>query len=118
MYVLSWYEGINLDVLKTLRDGSKWTTDPDLIRRRQETAHSLIQYAPVHTFVDGPRVPQAEEIVDADEDEEESEERVDEEIDADTPPGTATGTALTAATEAIAKTHVPPTDPSTSDPAA
>ena len=34
MYVLSWYEGINLDALKTLRDGSKWTTDPDLIRRR------------------------------------------------------------------------------------
>ena len=26
MYVLSWYEGINLDALKTLRDGSKWTT--------------------------------------------------------------------------------------------
>ena len=24
MYVLSWYEGINLDMLKTLRDGSKW----------------------------------------------------------------------------------------------
>ena len=62
MYVLSWYEGIDLDMLKTLHDGSKWTTDPELIRRRQELAHSLIQYAPVHSFVEGERVPQAEEI--------------------------------------------------------
>ena len=35
MYVLSWYEGIDLDMLKTLRDGSKWTTDPELIRDRK-----------------------------------------------------------------------------------
>ena len=40
MYVLSWYEGIDLNVLKTLRDGSKWTSDPELIRCRQELAHS------------------------------------------------------------------------------
>ena len=30
-YVLSWYEGIDLDVLQTLRSNSKWTTDPELI---------------------------------------------------------------------------------------
>ena len=57
MYVLSWYEGINLDMLKTLCDGSKWITDPELVRRRQELAQSLIQYAPVHSFVAGERVP-------------------------------------------------------------
>ena len=62
MYVLSWYEGLNLDALKTLRDGSKWLTDPDYVQRRQEFAHSLIQYAPVHSFVPGERVPQREEI--------------------------------------------------------
>ena len=99
MYVLSWYEGINLDMLKIVCDGSKWTTDPDLIRRRQETAYPLIQYAPVHIFVTGPRVPQAEEIADVDEGEEEDEESVDEEIEADTPPETATGTAAESTTE-------------------
>ena len=31
MYVLSWYKGIDLDMLRTLRDGSKWTSDPDHI---------------------------------------------------------------------------------------
>ena len=120
MYVLSWYEGIDLDVLKTLRDGSKWTSDPELIRRRQELAHSLIQYAPVHSFVPGQRVPQAEEIEYADEGEEEDEEQVDEEIQADTPPGTATGTAPAPATEDTtevsteepAKTDTAPSAPS------
>ena len=107
MYVLSWYEGINLDALKTLRDGSKWTSDPDFIRRRQEMKYSLIQYAPIHSFVDGPWVPPAEEVVD-----------VDEEIDADTAPGTASGADSATATEDVVKTRVPPTDPSTTDPAA
>ena len=74
MYVMSWYEGINLDMLKTLRDGSKWTTDSELIRRRQELTHSLVQYAPVHSFVEGERVPQAEEIPVEGEGEEENEE--------------------------------------------
>ena len=80
MYVLSWYEGIDLDALKTLRDGSKWITDPDLIRRRQETAHSLIHYAPVHSFVEGERVPQVEEIPVDGEGEDKDEDPVDEEI--------------------------------------
>ena len=102
-YVLSWYEGIDLDTLRTLRDGSKWTTDLDLIRRRQDVAHSLIQYAPVHSFVPGERVPQAEEIEEAGEEEEEDEDDVDEEIQADSPPGTATGTASAPATEATTK---------------
>ena len=109
MYVLSWYAGINLDALKTLRDGSKWTTDPDHIRRRQELAHSLIQYTPVHSFVAGQRVPQAEEIADVDEGEEEDEEQVDEVIEADTPPETATGTAAeSTAEEAAAETPASP----------
>ena len=104
--VLSWYEGINLDMLKTLRDGSKWLTDPELIRRRQELAHSLIQYASVHSFVAGERVPQPEEIPVEGEDEEEE---VDEEIEVDAPPESATGiaaesTAEDAATETPAST--------------
>ena len=30
-FVLSWYEGINLDVLQTMRVDSKWMTDPELV---------------------------------------------------------------------------------------
>ena len=89
-YVLSWYEELDLEMLKTVRDGSKWLSDPELIRRRQELAHSLIQYAPVHSFVPGERVPQAEEMEVDGEDEEEDEEQVDEEIQAEAPPDTAT----------------------------
>ena len=103
MYVLSWYEGIDLDALKTLCAGSKWTTDPDLIRRRQEMAYSLIHYALMHSFIDGKRVPQAEEIGDGDEEEEEGEEPADEMTEVGMPPSAATGAT---------------SDPSTSNPAA
>ena len=120
MYVLSWYEGLDLDALKTLRDGSKWLTDPDYIRRRQEFAHSLIQYAPVHSFVAGERVPQPEEIpVEGEDDEEDEEEAVDEEIEADTPPGSAPGTAAeSAAVEAAVESPASPSAQKTSDAAA
>ena len=115
MYVLSWYEGLDLDALKTLRDGSKWLTDPDYVRRRQEFAHSLIQYAPVHSFVAGERVPQPEEIpVEGEDVEEDEEEAVDEEIEADSPPRSAPG----AAAESAAETPASSSAPKTSDAAA
>jgi len=100
-FVLSWYEGINLDVLQKMRLHSKWTTDPDLIKRRQERAYSFIQYADIHAFVEAP-----EESDNDDEDEEE----VDEEIQADIAPSTAADTA--------ADIIAPPTDPSSSGAAA
>ena len=120
MYVLSWYEGLDLDALKTLRDGSKWLTDPDYIRRRQEFAHSLIQYAPVHSFVPGERVPQPEEIsVEGEGDEEDEEEAVDDEIEADTPPESAAGTAAeSAAQDATTETPASSSAQKTSDAAA
>ena len=93
-FILSWYEGIKLEALQTMRTGSKWTTDPDLIKRRQETANSFIPYANVHTFVEGPD--------DGEENEEEDEEEVDADIEVDTAPGTT----------------APGTDPSSSGPAA
>jgi hypothetical protein len=40
-FVLSWYEGIDLDILKTMRIGSKWTSEPELIQKRQETAYAI-----------------------------------------------------------------------------
>ena len=92
-------------VLQSTRDGSKWTSDPEHIRRRQEVAHSFIQYAPIHQFVDGP-VPSDDEAEEEEEEEagsgEEDEEEVDEEIQADTPPDSATGTAAEPTAEVIA----------------
>ena len=82
IFVLSWYETINLDALQLMRAGSKWTTDPELVQRRRERVYSFIKYAPIHDFIDGPVYSNEEEEVSNDEDEEE----VDEEIEADTPP--------------------------------
>ena len=108
IYVLSWYEGINLDALQSMRAGSKWTTDPELVQRRRDRAYSFIKYAPIHDFVEGP--PNSDD----EEEDSEDEEEVDEEIDADPAPDTTAGTAAETAAEVAAETHVPPTDPSTS----
>jgi hypothetical protein len=34
-----------------VREGSVWTTDPELIRRRQELAHSYVDFADTEAFV-------------------------------------------------------------------
>ena len=115
-YVLSWYEELDLEMLKTVRDGSRWLSDPEHIQRRQELAHSLIQYAPVHSFVPGERVPQGEEMEVDGEGEEEDEEQVDEEIQADTPPDTATGTTSAAVTKD--STEISTSEPAKTDAAA
>ena len=49
-FVLSWYEGINLEVLQTMRTNGKYSTDPDLIKKRKEMAYSFINYADLHLF--------------------------------------------------------------------
>jgi hypothetical protein len=53
-FVLSWYDGIKLDTIKAMRSGSKWTTDPELIKKRQETAYAIAQYAEMHKFILNP----------------------------------------------------------------
>jgi hypothetical protein len=41
-YFLSWYEKVDLETLRSVREGSVWTTDPEFIRRHQELAHSYV----------------------------------------------------------------------------
>ena len=48
--VLSWYENIDLRQLRTLRDGSKWTSDPACVELRKKEACSLAECASVDTF--------------------------------------------------------------------
>lgn len=53
-FALSWYDGINLDVLQTMRADSRYLSDPELVAKRRERAYSFIPYADVHKFVEGP----------------------------------------------------------------
>jgi hypothetical protein len=50
-YFLSWYEKVDLETLCSVREGSAWTTDLEFIRRRQELAHSYVDYADTEVFV-------------------------------------------------------------------
>jgi hypothetical protein len=60
-YFLSWYEKADLETLRTVREGSIWTTDPDHIRRRRELAHSYVDYADTDVFVRDIREPEKKE---------------------------------------------------------
>jgi hypothetical protein len=82
-YFLSWYEKADLETLRTVREGSIWTTDPEYIRRRQELAHSYVDYADTDAFVRDIREPEekddagtsaAAEGSDSSQDEEETDE--------------------------------------------
>ena len=50
-HVLSWYEGLDLEVIKSPRVISEWYTDPAKIRLRQETAHRLASWADPDSFI-------------------------------------------------------------------
>jgi hypothetical protein len=50
-YFLSWYEKADLETLRSVREGSAWTTDPELIRRCQELAQSYVDYANTEVFI-------------------------------------------------------------------
>jgi hypothetical protein len=56
-YFLSWYEKVDLETLRSVHEGSAWTTDPEFIRRRQELAHSYLDYADTEVFVRDIREP-------------------------------------------------------------
>jgi hypothetical protein len=50
-YFLSWYEKVDLENFRSVREGSVWTTDPEFVRRRKELAHSYVDYADTEAFV-------------------------------------------------------------------
>jgi hypothetical protein len=78
-YFLSWYEKVDLATLCSVREGFVWTTYPELIRCRQELAHSYVDFADTEAFVRDIREPEkkddAEETEgsDSSQDEEEAE---------------------------------------------
>jgi hypothetical protein len=78
-YFLSWYEKTDLETLRSVHEGSIWTTDPEYIRRRQELAHNYVDYADTKAFVRDIREPEKKEDAadaegsDSSQDEEEAE---------------------------------------------
>jgi hypothetical protein len=50
-YFLSWYEKVDLETLRFVREGSAWTTDLEFIRRRKDLAHSYVDYANTKAFI-------------------------------------------------------------------
>jgi hypothetical protein len=60
-YFLSWYEKADLETLRTVHEGSIWTTDPEHIQHRQELAHSYVDYANTEAFVRDIREPEKKE---------------------------------------------------------
>jgi hypothetical protein len=57
-YFLSWYKKVDLETLRSVREGSAWTTDPEFFQRRQELAHSYVDYANTEVFVRDIREPE------------------------------------------------------------
>jgi hypothetical protein len=60
-----------------VREGSAWTTDSELIRRRQELAHSYVDYANTEVFVrdirESEKKDDAEDVVGSDPSQDEEE---------------------------------------------
>jgi hypothetical protein len=78
-YFLSWYEKVDLETLRSMREGSVWTTDPEFIWRRQELAHRYVDFADTEAFVRDIREPEKKDDAedakgsDSSQDEEEAE---------------------------------------------
>jgi hypothetical protein len=78
-YFLSWYEKVDLETLRSVHEGSAWTTDAEFIRRRKELAHSYVDYADIEAFVRDIREPEKKDDAedaegsDSSQDEEETE---------------------------------------------
>jgi hypothetical protein len=78
-YFLSWYEKADLETLRTVREGSIWTMDPEHIRRQRELAHSYVDYADTDAFVWDIREPEKKDDTKASADAEGSDSSQDEE---------------------------------------
>ena len=110
-FVLSWYEAIDLDILKSLRSNSKWTSDPTLVQSRKEAAYLMASYAPTQTFIPGPTYSDGED----DDEEDDEEEETDEETEAEAP-DTTTAAATDTAKSAEADTSLGATSEVTGTP--
>ena len=45
MFIMSWHVHVELHKIQTLREGSSWMTNPDLIKIREEVANFMAEFA-------------------------------------------------------------------------
>jgi hypothetical protein len=84
-FVCSWYEGLDLDTLATMRGDAPTDTDPILTAKHRDRAYRVAHYAPTSIFIPAP-ADLEDELSEA---EEETEEGEDEEAEETVPEGTA-----------------------------
>ena len=73
--MLSWYESIELNALRSLCSDLKWTSDPQLIQSRGDAASFMASYTQTKSLIPGPVYSDDEEDdVEEDEDDDEEEE--------------------------------------------
>ncbi|KAM0907458.1 hypothetical protein ACQ4PT_016110 [Festuca glaucescens] len=83
-FACSWYEGLDLDALHSMREGAPTDTDPAKTAARRDRAYRIACYAPTSTFI-----PPPEDIEEEFSDEEEAADG--EEAEGDAPEETAAG---------------------------
>jgi hypothetical protein len=71
-FACSWYEGLDLDTLATLRSGALTDTDPVLNAKSQHRAYQNAHYAPTSKFIPAPPEMEDEESGGEEEDAEET----------------------------------------------
>ena len=64
MFVLSWYEDVEIHTVTSLRKGSPWNTLPDGIEKRQAAADLFASYANTRIFNEGRLYSEDEESSD------------------------------------------------------
>jgi hypothetical protein len=126
-YFLSWYEKVDLETLRSVREGSVWTTDPEFIRHCQELAHNYVDYADTEAFVRDIREPEKKDDAedakgsDSSQDEEEAKDAHTEDPEQGSAPAGGDGSIPSAGSgtpEAdISTATAPPADSSASTPA-
>ena len=52
-WALSWYEGMDLNLLAERRKGSCWIENPEYVQRRQERAFEIARYAETRFYIEG-----------------------------------------------------------------
>ena len=73
-FILSWYEGIDLQRVRAQRENSAWTTDSAKIQLRRDAAHYFAGYSQPHQYIEGEVYSDDEDYAEDVEDEEEDDE--------------------------------------------
>ena len=73
MFIMSWHEHIKLHTIQTIREGSIWTTNPDLVKIREDAANFMAEFAnTVHLDLDAKAYSDEENAMPSGSDAEES----------------------------------------------